>query len=72
MSEKSPLILPAKYLCYTPQVFLTCHKILRLGADGFTSPPKKALRIFVSLKNTYSSAGFEPANLESNGKQDNP
>jgi hypothetical protein len=30
------------YLCYTPHGFFTC-KILRHGADGFTSPPKEVV-----------------------------
>jgi hypothetical protein len=52
--------------------FLTCHKILRHGTSDFTSHPEKGvLRIFIALKNPYSSAGFEPANLGSNGKYDN-
>jgi hypothetical protein len=42
---------------------------LRHGTDGFTSPPKEVvLRIFITLKNPSSSAGFEPANLGSSGK----
>jgi hypothetical protein len=40
--------------------------------DGFTPPPKEvALLIFISLKNPSLSAGFETANIESSGKQDN-
>jgi hypothetical protein len=51
---------------------LTCRKILRHGADGFTSPPKKGvLRIFIVLKNQSLSARFESWNLGSNGKQVN-
>jgi hypothetical protein len=43
---------------------LTCHQVLRHGADGFISPPKEVvLRIFISLKDSSLSAGFEPANL---------
>jgi hypothetical protein len=40
---------------------LTCRKI---GVDVM-------LRIFMALENPPSSAGFEPANLGSNGKHDN-
>jgi hypothetical protein len=41
---------------------------LRLGADGFTSPPKEVvLRIFITLKNPLTSVGIEPANLGSSG-----
>jgi hypothetical protein len=46
---------------HTCKWFLTCHKILWRGADGFTSPPKEGvLRIFVA------PIAFEPANLWSN------
>jgi hypothetical protein len=52
--------------------YLTCRKILQHGADGFTSRPKKVmLRIFIALKNTSLSAGFEPLYPGSNGKHDN-
>jgi hypothetical protein len=52
--------------------FLTCLKILRHGADGFTSPLKRVvLRIFIALENPLLSAGFEPASLGSSGKRDN-
>jgi hypothetical protein len=48
-----------------------CSKILH-GTDGFTSPPKEVvLRIFITLKKSLPSAGFEPANLWSNGKHAN-
>jgi hypothetical protein len=35
--------------------------------------PSEGIRAvdFISLKNQSSSAGFEPVNLESNGKHDN-
>jgi len=40
--------------------------------DGFTSPPKEGvLRIFISLKQSISSVGSEPANLGSNCKHAN-
>jgi hypothetical protein len=56
----------------TSRVLLTCRKILRHGADGFTSLPKEVvLRIFIALKYPSSSAGFEPVNLMSNGKNNN-
>jgi hypothetical protein len=43
-----------------------------MGADGFTSPPKKVvLRIIIAIKNRQSSAGFEAANLGSNGNHAN-
>jgi hypothetical protein len=41
---------------------------LRHGTDGFTSPQLEVVqRICIALKNPSSSAGFEPANLGSNG-----
>jgi hypothetical protein len=50
---------------------LTCRKILRHGADAFTSHPKKIVpRTSFALKNPSFSAGFEPANFGSNGKHD--
>jgi hypothetical protein len=50
---------------------LTCRKILRYGANSFTSPKKVVLPIFIALKNPSISAGIEPANLRSKGKHDN-
>jgi hypothetical protein len=48
------------------------RKILRHGADGFTSSLKKGvLRIFIDLKTPSPAEGFEPANLGSNGKHAN-
>jgi hypothetical protein len=44
------------------------RKILRFGADGFIFSPKEdVLRIFIALKSSSSSAGFEPAKLGYNG-----
>jgi hypothetical protein len=60
VGEKCPWIKSTWYLCYTPQRFLTCHKILWHGADGFTSPPKEGVLRIVS-----PSALFEPSNLRS-------
>jgi hypothetical protein len=43
--------------------------MLRHGADGFISPLKEGmLRIFIAHNNPPPSAGFEPANIGSNGK----
>jgi hypothetical protein len=57
---------------HTQQGSLICHKILRYGADSFTSLLKEVvLRIFIAFKNPSSSAGFEPDNLGSNGKHVN-
>jgi hypothetical protein len=41
-----------------------CSKILRHGADGFSSLPKEVeLRFFIVLNNPSLSAEFEPANV---------
>jgi hypothetical protein len=54
---------------FVPAGILTCRKILGHGTDGFTSHPKEVvLRIFIATKTPSSSAGFETANLGSNGK----
>jgi hypothetical protein len=54
---------------HTSKVFFTFRKILRHGANGFTSHPKGAvLRIFIAIKNPSPSARIEPANLGLNGK----
>jgi hypothetical protein len=51
---------------------LTCRKILRHGADGFTSPLKEVVRrSSIAIKNPSSSTGFEPMDLGSNGKDAN-
>jgi hypothetical protein len=51
---------------------LTCRNILRYGANGFTSPSEGiSAADFIDLKNPSPSAGFEPTNLWSNGKQAN-
>jgi hypothetical protein len=52
-------------------IFFTFHKLLRYWIDGFPSPKEGVLRIFNALKNSSPSAGFEPANLESNDKHAN-
>jgi hypothetical protein len=64
-------ILPTKHLFHACVVILHAVNI-RHGTDGFTSPPKEVvLWIFITLKSPSSSAGFEPANLESSGKHNN-
>jgi hypothetical protein len=51
---------------------LKYRQILRHGTDGFTSPPKEVvIRIFIALKTTSPSMGFEPMNLGANGKNNN-
>jgi hypothetical protein len=45
---KTLLILPAKYVCHTPQGSLACRKILRHGTDGFTSLRRKSCCGFLS------------------------
>jgi hypothetical protein len=43
---------------------LTCHKVLRHGASGFTSHPKEGvLRIFIALKNPSPRPGLNPRPL---------
>jgi hypothetical protein len=57
---------------HTSNHCLTCHRILRHGTDGFTFPSKEGvLRICIAFKNPSPSAGFERANLGSNGKHAN-
>jgi hypothetical protein len=57
------------YLFHSSKGPLTCRKILRHGAYGFTSPPKEVvLRISNAIEYPSSSAGFEPANLGFSGK----
>jgi hypothetical protein len=59
-------------LFHTWKGSLTCRKILRHGADGFTSPSNEGvLRTFIALKNPSPLARFEHANLGSNGKHAN-
>jgi hypothetical protein len=49
---------------HTSKGCLTWRKILRHGADGFTSRPKESiLRMSIGLKNPSPSTRFEPANL---------
>jgi hypothetical protein len=49
---KKIMNLAYEYLIRISKGFLTCHKILRHGVFGFTSPPKEGvLRIFIALKN---------------------
>jgi hypothetical protein len=44
--------------------FLACRRILRHGASGFTSHPKKGvLRIFIALKNLSSRSDLKPRPL---------
>jgi hypothetical protein len=59
-------------ICHISRGSLTFYKILRHGADGFTSPPNEGvLRIFIALTNPSSSAAFEPTKLGSNDKHAN-
>jgi hypothetical protein len=61
--------LNMKYLCSCFEGILSCCKILRYWADGFSSPPKESVvRIFIALKNPSHSAGIEPLKLLSSGK----
>jgi hypothetical protein len=55
-----------KYLFHSSKGSLTCRKILRHQADGFTSPPKEAvLRIFIAIKNLSPLGGFNLRTLGS-------
>jgi hypothetical protein len=57
---------------HIPCSYLTCRKILRHGAGGFTFLSNEVvLRIFEALKYLTSSAGFAPANFGSSVKHDN-
>jgi hypothetical protein len=51
---------------------LTCHEIIRHGADGFTSRLMEGVLLtFITLKNPLPLARTELANLESNSKHAN-
>jgi hypothetical protein len=64
-------IFACQYLKYL-KGSLTCRKILRHGASGFTSQPKEGvLQIFIALKKSIASAGFDPATLGSSGSYTN-
>jgi hypothetical protein len=52
------------YLSYFEEV-LTCRKMLRHLADGFTSLSRGVLRIFIARRIPPPSAGFEPVKLGS-------
>jgi hypothetical protein len=44
---------------------LTCRKVLRHGANGYTSPPKEVVvQIFIALKNNRSRPGLNPRILD--------
>jgi hypothetical protein len=51
--------------------FFTCRKVLRHGADGFTSPSMDGATDFYRPSKSAASAGYEPENLESNCKHAN-
>jgi hypothetical protein len=56
-------ILSTKYLFHT-QSSLTCHKMLRHGTDGFTSPPKEGvMQIFIALKSPSPWRVLNPRSL---------
>jgi hypothetical protein len=58
--------LSTKCLFHTRQDSLTCCKILRHGASGFTSPPKEGvLWICIALKNPSPPQGLNPRTLGS-------
>jgi hypothetical protein len=71
MGKKWPLNFAYQNLYHTSGNFLTRRKILRHGADCFSSPPKRVvLRILIALDNPLLSAGFKSSNLGFIGKQD--
>jgi hypothetical protein len=58
------------HLC--TQGSFTCHKISWHGDSGFTSHPKEGvLWNFIAIKNSITSAGFEPAYFGFSGKHTN-
>jgi hypothetical protein len=58
------LIWPSKYLCSYFEVIFTSCKILRHGADSFTSPPNEgALRISIAPKNPLCRPSLNPRTL---------
>jgi hypothetical protein len=67
LARNSRWILPKISLSYL-YGFLTCHEILRQGADGFSSLRRKSC---YAVKIPLPSAGFEPANCGHSGKHDN-
>jgi hypothetical protein len=42
LAKEMKLALPSIFV-HTSESYLTCHKILRHGANGFTSPPKEGM-----------------------------
>jgi hypothetical protein len=71
MNETSENFALQAFRSYT-QVIFTCRKILRHGASGRTSYPKEGvLWIFIALKKSIASAGFESATLGSSDKHTN-
>jgi hypothetical protein len=57
---------------HTSKGYVTCHKIIRHGANSFTSPSKEGvLRNFIVPKIPLFSGGVEPAKLGSIGKHGN-
>jgi hypothetical protein len=70
--EGNDEFLLTKYLFYTSQDSLTCRKMLRHVADGFTFALKKGvLREFYRSLKLSSSVGFKPTNLGSNDNDTN-
>jgi hypothetical protein len=67
MAAEFCLLVSLSYLKFS----VTCRKISGHGADGSSPPKEIVLRISMALKNPSFLAGFEPANLGSNGKHDN-
>jgi hypothetical protein len=70
---KGMRIQPYEVFLFTPKSdFFTCHTILWHGASAFTSALKEGmLWIFIALKKSIVSAGFELTNLGSKDKHTN-
>jgi hypothetical protein len=60
-----------KYLIHTPQGFIMSSNLTTWGRWLYVPFEGSCVTDFIAYKNQSSSAGFEPANLESNGKNDN-
>jgi hypothetical protein len=48
--------------------FRKCRKFLRHGLRLYFPPKEDVLSVFIALKKTIASAGFQSDNLEANGK----
>jgi hypothetical protein len=65
--EENDEFCRTKSLFPTSEGHLTCRRILRHEAHGFTFSRSKVSAHFIALENPSPSAGFKPVNLVSNG-----